>query len=221
MVSRRRLLLRWPSASAMRRHGSPTTRKPAPPARKPDGRSGGDDVPVAARRGRQDQARILRRAHRPRSEGRHHDQTAAAPRTGDAAIQPPQPPHVLRRRSAVEARIRVLHRRHRRADARQHPADARGVATEFRRPTISSSASPAAPVRAASKLSRPSAANPISLELAAELDEVSILGEKLTVLRADGQPATYAAPGRPIAIISDVTVEYTPAPHLCAPVRRH
>jgi hypothetical protein len=37
------------------------------------------------------------------------------------------------------------------------------------------------------------------------------------VLRADGETANYAAPGRPIAIISDVTVEYTPAP---APARR-
>jgi hypothetical protein len=56
----------------------------------------------------------------------------------------------------------------------------------------------------------------ITLELAADLQEVTILGEKLTVLRADGQPANYAAPGRPIAIISEVTLEYTPAP---APAR--
>jgi hypothetical protein len=52
----------------------------------------------------------------------------------------------------------------------------------------------------------------ITLQLAPELSEVAILGEKLSVVRADGQPANYAAPGRPIAIISDVTVEYTPAP---------
>jgi hypothetical protein len=57
----------------------------------------------------------------------------------------------------------------------------------------------------------------ISVELPAELTEVTILGEKLSVIRADGQPATYSAPGRPIAIVSDVTVEYTPAP---APARR-
>jgi hypothetical protein len=63
----------------------------------------------------------------------------------------------------------------------------------------------------------PVGVEPITVELAAEIGEVSILGEKLTVLRADGQSATYASPGRPIAIISDVTVEYTPAP---APVRR-
>ena len=58
----------------------------------------------------------------------------------------------------------------------------------------------------------PVGVEPITLQLAAELSEVTILGEKLTVVRTDGQPANYAAPGRPIAIISDVTVEYTPAP---------
>jgi hypothetical protein len=59
----------------------------------------------------------------------------------------------------------------------------------------------------------------ITLQLAAELTEVSILGEKLTVVRVDGQPANYTAPGRPIAIISDATVEYTPAP-AAAPRKR-
>jgi hypothetical protein len=63
----------------------------------------------------------------------------------------------------------------------------------------------------------PVGVEPISLELDARLTEVSILGEKLAVLRADGETANYAAPGRPIAIISDVTVEYIPAP---APVRK-
>jgi hypothetical protein len=63
----------------------------------------------------------------------------------------------------------------------------------------------------------PVGTEPISVELPAELNEVTILGEKLTVVRADGQPATYSASGRPIAIISEVTVEYTPAP---APRRR-
>jgi len=42
-------------------------------------------------------------------------------------------------------------------------------------------------------------------------NEVSILGEKLTIERADGT-ATYAAPGRPIAVISNVMIEYAPAP---------
>jgi len=42
-------------------------------------------------------------------------------------------------------------------------------------------------------------------------NEVSILGEKLTVDLADGT-ITYTSPGRPIAIVSNVMVEYHPAP---------
>jgi hypothetical protein len=42
-------------------------------------------------------------------------------------------------------------------------------------------------------------------------NQISILGEKLTVDRADGA-ATYSSPGRPIAIISNVMIEYQPAP---------
>src|SRR5947208_12136724 len=40
---------------------------------------------------------------------------------------------------------------------------------------------------------------------------VSILGEKLTIERIDGS-ATYSSPGRPIAVISDVMIEYRPGP---------
>ena len=58
----------------------------------------------------------------------------------------------------------------------------------------------------------PVGAEPVAIEIPADIDDVSILGEKLTVVRADGVPATYAAPGRPIAIISNVMVEYTPGP---------
>ena len=91
------------------------------------------------------------------------------------------------------------------------------VATEFRRADdllerISGGAGPGG-VKAVA----PVGVEAITLQLAAELTEVTILGEKLTVVRADGQPANYAAPGRPIAIISDVTVEYTsraPARHM-------
>jgi hypothetical protein len=63
----------------------------------------------------------------------------------------------------------------------------------------------------------PVGSEPISLEIAADVPEVSLLGEKLIVVGVDGVPATYAAPGRPIAIVSNVTVEYVPAP---TPVRR-
>ena len=58
----------------------------------------------------------------------------------------------------------------------------------------------------------PLGSEPISVDIGADLDQVSILGEKLTMVRSDGAPATYSAPGRPIAIISNATVEYTPAP---------
>ena len=58
----------------------------------------------------------------------------------------------------------------------------------------------------------PLGSEPISVDLPADVDQVSILGEKLTMVRSDGAPATYSAPGRPIAIISNATVEYTPAP---------
>lgn len=57
----------------------------------------------------------------------------------------------------------------------------------------------------------------IAVQIDPGVTEVSILGEKLTVVGMDGTPATHTASGRPIAMISDVTVEYTPAP---APARR-
>ena len=86
------------------------------------------------------------------------------------------------------------------------------VASEFRKPEdllerITGGAGPGG-VKAVA----PVGTERITVELPAELTEVTILGEKLTVTRVDGQPATYTASGRPIAIISDVTVEYTPAP---------
>lgn len=42
-------------------------------------------------------------------------------------------------------------------------------------------------------------------------DAVSILGEKVTVERLDGS-TTYASPGRPIAVISNVLIDYRPPP---------
>jgi hypothetical protein len=51
-------------------------------------------------------------------------------------------------------------------------------------------------------------------------DGVSILGEKLSVVRVDGAD-TFTAPGRPIAVISNVMLEYRPAPATKpAPARR-
>ena len=52
----------------------------------------------------------------------------------------------------------------------------------------------------------------ITIELPADTqEEVSILGEKLSVMRPDGVD-NYSSPGRPIATISNVMIEYRPGP---------
>ncbi len=52
----------------------------------------------------------------------------------------------------------------------------------------------------------------ITMELPADVGEqVSILGEKLSVMRPDGND-TYTSPGRPIASISNVMLEFRPGP---------
>jgi NAD(P)-dependent dehydrogenase (short-subunit alcohol dehydrogenase family) len=52
---------------------------------------------------------------------------------------------------------------------------------------------------------------PIRVEIPEDVDAVSVLGEKLLAVGVDGTE-TIAAPGRPIAIISNVVVDYKPAP---------
>jgi hypothetical protein len=53
-----------------------------------------------------------------------------------------------------------------------------------------------------------------------EENGVSILGERLSVIRVDGSD-NFTAPGRPIAVISNVMLEYRPAPPpKPAPARR-
>jgi len=52
----------------------------------------------------------------------------------------------------------------------------------------------------------------ITMELPAEVEEqVSILGEKLSVMRPDGVD-NFTSPGRPIASISNVMLEFRPGP---------
>jgi hypothetical protein len=52
----------------------------------------------------------------------------------------------------------------------------------------------------------------VSIELPEDIgDHISILGEGLKVKRPDGDD-TFTAPGRPIATISNVMLEYRPAP---------
>ena len=58
----------------------------------------------------------------------------------------------------------------------------------------------------------PIGAEPITMELPADVGEqVSFLGEKLAVMRPDGLD-NFASPGRPIATISNVMLEFRPAP---------
>jgi hypothetical protein len=57
----------------------------------------------------------------------------------------------------------------------------------------------------------PTGLESISVTIPEAENQISILGEKLLVERADGV-ATYTSPGRPIAIISNVQIEYRPPP---------
>jgi len=65
----------------------------------------------------------------------------------------------------------------------------------------------------------------VSVVIPEEEEKVSILGEKLLVIRPDGAD-TFGAPGRPIALISDLQLTYVPkvvppaTPKPRAPVRR-
>jgi hypothetical protein len=57
----------------------------------------------------------------------------------------------------------------------------------------------------------PTGLEPISITIPEAESRISILGEKLTIDRLDAS-ATYSSAGRPIAIISNVMIEYRPAP---------
>jgi hypothetical protein len=66
----------------------------------------------------------------------------------------------------------------------------------------------------------PTGSEHIVLVVDEEENAVSILGDRLSVVRVDGTD-TFTAPGRPIAVISNVTLEYRPAPPpKPAPARR-
>jgi hypothetical protein len=59
----------------------------------------------------------------------------------------------------------------------------------------------------------PTGLQPIRIEIPAMEESVSILGEKLATIRPDSDVVdTFITPGRPIAIISNVMIEYRPAP---------
>jgi hypothetical protein len=60
----------------------------------------------------------------------------------------------------------------------------------------------------------------ISVVIKAPEQSVSILGEKLTVDGPEGAGGDFVTPGRPIAIISNVQVQYRPTPARRTPARR-
>lgn len=57
----------------------------------------------------------------------------------------------------------------------------------------------------------PTGTEPIAITIPEEEESVSILGEKLTVLRPDATD-NFSAPGRPIALISGAEITYRPKP---------
>ena len=65
----------------------------------------------------------------------------------------------------------------------------------------------------------PTGLEPISVTIPAEEQTVSLLGERLSVVGPDG-PDNFTAPSRPIAVISNVQVQYRPAPARRTPARR-
>ena len=65
----------------------------------------------------------------------------------------------------------------------------------------------------------PTGTEPVSIEIPEGELQVSLLGEKLTVERMDGA-ATYSQAGRPIAVISNVMLEYRPGPPPKPPTKK-
>ena len=57
----------------------------------------------------------------------------------------------------------------------------------------------------------PTGSELVQFTLAQDVTQVSVLGEKLSVVRTDGT-ATYSSAGRPVAVISNVMIEYRPGP---------
>jgi hypothetical protein len=64
----------------------------------------------------------------------------------------------------------------------------------------------------------PTGVESVSISIPEGEDQVSLLGEKVMVEGVSGPPATFSQPGRPIAVVSNVMIEYRPAP--AKPVRK-
>ena len=58
----------------------------------------------------------------------------------------------------------------------------------------------------------PTGLEPIVVTIAEADEAVSLLGEKVLVEGMTGAPTTFSQPGRPIAVVSNLSIEYRPAP---------
>lgn len=85
------------------------------------------------------------------------------------------------------------------------------VQTEFRRAADLLDRIAAGPGMAGVKAVAPIGSEPVTVEIPEGLDVVSILGEKVIVVRPDATE-TVAGANRPIALISNAQVTYRPAP---------
>ena len=65
----------------------------------------------------------------------------------------------------------------------------------------------------------PTGAQPVVITIPAAENSVTILGEKLTEERMDGTD-NFSASGRPVAVVSNVMIEYRPGPAPRTPARR-
>lgn len=83
------------------------------------------------------------------------------------------------------------------------------VQSEFRGPTDLVERIAGGAGRGGVKAVAPTGSEPITLDLPPGITEVSLLGEKLTIERLDGTEV-ITAPGRPIAVVSQVQIEYRP-----------
>jgi hypothetical protein len=95
------------------------------------------------------------------------------------------------------------------------------VQSEFRSPADLVDRISGGAVPGGVKAVAPTGDEPITIEIPEGEEQVALLGEKLTVENASGT-ATYAQAGRPIAVVSNVTLEYRPGPppKPARPVRR-
>ena len=105
----------------------------------------------------------------------------------DADLRPPQSPHLFRRTDADQTRVCALHRHDWRVDLGQHAdqpcGDSERVPGAKR---ICSIGLPGAPARAGSRPWLRPACEQVVLTVPEAENQVSLLGEKLTVERADG-----------------------------------